>query len=73
MTLDLPDCPECDRRLAPADRGSAVCHNCSTRYDLGQCEQCGDRLTEPEATVTDEPGATLWFCPDCSDERGRES
>jgi hypothetical protein len=75
MTVaQLPDCPDCARPLAHGDRrGEGVCHECSTRFDVGQCEGCGDRVTDQQATVENVPGATLWWCPDClatAEQRG---
>lgn len=76
MNRELPDCPDCGRTLAPAGTGdgTAECHDCNQRYETGTCEECGDAVTEQAATVETLPGATLWFCEDCTtvaSQRGR--
>jgi len=67
--MSNPDCPDCGRRLATERPGVGVCNNCSKRYELGQCEGCGDRVIEQEARAEHPPGATLWFCRDCATTR----
>ena len=66
------DCPDCDRALdtTRGSRGEAFCYACNQPYEVGQCEECGDRYAEPDMTVENMPGATLWFCPDCATTRG---
>jgi hypothetical protein len=62
------ECPDCGRALdtTRGDRGEAHCYNCNRPYELGQCEGCGDRRVAEDMTVESAPGATLWFCPDCT-------
>jgi primosomal protein N' len=72
----MSDCPDCDRPLdtTRGARGETFCYNCNQPYQLGQCDGCGDRVIEQEATTESVPGATLWWCPDCrvtNRERGR--
>ncbi|SEO72943.1 hypothetical protein SAMN05216388_1017127 [Halorientalis persicus] len=64
-------CPDCDRPLAEVEPGVGACHNCNEKYQLSQCEYCGDRVTEAEARAENAPGATLWFCRDCATTRRR--
>lgn len=75
MTRDIPDCPDCDRPLAVGRTpGEGVCHNCSERFEVGQCEGFGDRHVSENLTTESVPGATLAWCPDCkvtNRERGR--
>jgi hypothetical protein len=69
------DCPDCGRPLdtTRGERGEAYCYNCSLPFEVGQCEGCGDRYAEEDMTTENAPGATLWFCPECTvtRERGR--
>lgn len=63
------DCPDCGRALV-TNNGTGDCYNCTTTYELAQCEGCGDRHVGEEMTTENAPGATLWWCPDCATTRG---
>jgi protein-arginine kinase activator protein McsA len=65
------ECPDCGRTAAPGERrGERACHNCNQRFEIAQCEDCGDHYATEDMTVENAPGATLWFCPNCATTRG---